>query len=159
MVITLITIWLFYAATNNSKPVLLIAAVWLLIQTFIALSGFYTRSDTVPPPFALLTIPPIVLIAVVFATRKGRRFVDNLNLNILTFLHTIRIFVELVLLNLAIHKLVPHLMTFAGRNFDILSGITAPLVFYFAFIKQKMGRKTLLVWNSDLSCIIAEYCN
>jgi len=52
-----------------------------------------------------------------------------------------------ILLNLSMQKLVPQLMTFEGRNFDIISGITAPLVYYFGFVKPKLGRKTLLVWN------------
>jgi hypothetical protein len=42
---------------------------------------------------------------------------------------------------------MPQLMTIEGRNFDILSGLTAPVVYYFAFVKNKLGAKTLLAWN------------
>ena len=38
-------------------------------------------------------------------------------------------------------------MTFEGRNFDILAGLTAPLVYYFGFIKPRLSRKTMLAWN------------
>ncbi len=38
-------------------------------------------------------------------------------------------------------------MTFEGRNFDILSGLTAPFIFYFVFIKKTFGRRILLIWN------------
>jgi cytochrome c biogenesis factor len=38
-------------------------------------------------------------------------------------------------------------MTFEGRNFDILSGISAPFIAYFGFNKRTLSRKTLLVWN------------
>jgi hypothetical protein len=38
-------------------------------------------------------------------------------------------------------------MTFEGRNFDILSGLTAPVIFYFSFIKKKFHRKIFLIWN------------
>ena len=75
----------------------------------------------------------------------------------LTLLHTIRIFVELVLFDLSVHKLVPQLMTFEGRNFDIISGITAPFIFYFGFIKHRFGRKILLAWNFICLAIINEY--
>src|SRR4029078_4529517 len=44
-------------------------------------------------------------------------------------------------------KLVPSLMTFEGRNLDILSGITAPLVYYFGFVRKQMGRSLILIWN------------
>lgn len=38
-------------------------------------------------------------------------------------------------------------MTFEGRNFDILSGISAPFIYYFGFIKYKLSNKILLAWN------------
>jgi hypothetical protein len=38
-------------------------------------------------------------------------------------------------------------MTFEGRNFDILSGLSAPVVYYFAFIRKQMNGKLLLIWN------------
>ena len=38
-------------------------------------------------------------------------------------------------------------MTFEGRNFDILAGITAPIMYYLVFVKQSMSKKTLLFWN------------
>lgn len=145
--ITLTTVWMFYKATNHSKLFLLIAVAWLLLQAFAGLSGFYKTSNILPPRFALLAIPPLVFIAIVFATAKGRKFVDSMNIKTLTLLHTIRIPVELVLLALSVYKLVPQLMTFEGRNFDIISGITAPFIVYFGFMKPKLGRKTLLVWN------------
>ena len=39
-------------------------------------------------------------------------------------------------------------MTFAGRNFDILSGITAPIVYFVCFKNSQLkNRRLLLVWN------------
>ena len=55
--------------------------------------------------------------------------------------------VELVLFWLFIHKAVPQLMTFEGRNFDIIAGITAPIIAYFSFTKKMIGRKIILLWN------------
>lgn len=37
-------------------------------------------------------------------------------------------------------------MTFKGRNFDIIMGITAPIVGLLLLI-QKLNKKALLVWN------------
>ena len=147
MLVALITVWALYEATNRSITLLIIAAVWLLFQAFLSLSGFYQITNTIPPRFALLGLPPLALIIGIFATAKGRRFVDSLNLKKLTFLHTIRILVEMMLLNLSVHKLVPQLMTFEGRNFDIISGVTAPFMFYLVFVKRVFGRRVLLVWN------------
>jgi hypothetical protein len=38
-------------------------------------------------------------------------------------------------------------MTFEGRNLDILSGLSAPLIYYFAFVKKKINSKMVLLWN------------
>lgn len=38
-------------------------------------------------------------------------------------------------------------MTFEGRNFDILSGLTAPIIFYFGFVTKQLDRKVILIWN------------
>ena len=38
-------------------------------------------------------------------------------------------------------------MTFEGRNFDIVSGLTAPLVYYVGFVKTKLSKTFLLGWN------------
>jgi hypothetical protein len=84
-----------------------------------------------------LVLPPLLGIAGLFMSPKGRKFIDGLDLKSLTILHTIRIPVELVLFFLFTYKAVPELMTFEGRNFDILSGITAPVIFYFAFIRKQ----------------------
>jgi hypothetical protein len=55
--------------------------------------------------------------------------------------------VEIVLLWLYQHGQVPQLMTFEGRNFDILSGLTAPLVAWLTFRGGRMNRSLLILWN------------
>jgi len=55
--------------------------------------------------------------------------------------------VELVLWWLMLYGKVPELMTFEGRNFDIIAGITAPIVAYFCFTRKAWNIKVALVWN------------
>ena len=88
-----------------------------------------------------------MVIISLFATTKGRQYLNNLDQKSLTILHIVRIPIELVLFWLFIHKTVPQLMTFEGRNLDILSGLTAPVIFYFAYIRKQLDRKLLLIWN------------
>lgn len=144
---TILTVGLFYKATNNSRKTLIILLSWLALQTFIGLSGFYTVTNTAPPRFLLLIMPPLLVIIGLFSTSKGRQYIDSLDAKTLTLLHTIRIAVEIVLFWLFVNKKVPELMTFEGRNFDILSGLTAPIIFYFGFIKNRLDRKIILIWN------------
>lgn len=144
---TILTVGLFYKATNKSKATLLIILSWLVLQTLIGLSGFYNVTDTIPPRFLLLVFPPILLIIGLFITSKGRQYIDSLDTKTLTILHSVRIPVEIVLFWLFVNKTVPELMTFEGRNFDILSGLTSPLIFYFGYIKKQLNRKIILTWN------------
>jgi hypothetical protein len=100
-----------------------------------------------PPRFALLVAPPVITIILIFITKRGRAFIDMLSLEYLTWLHIVRIPVELTLYGLFTYKAVPELMTFAGRNFDIISGITAPFIAYFGFRKKILSRKVILAWS------------
>ncbi len=144
---TLLTIVRFYKAANRSKITLLVIVCWLVFQSFLAISGFYLTTDAVPPRFLFLLFPPLILILGLFASGSGRAFIDQVDLKTLTILHVIRVPVEIVLLLLFIHKTVPELMTFEGRNFDILSGLSAPIVYYFGFIRKIISRKIIIVWN------------
>lgn len=144
---TLLTVWVFYKASNNSATTLIILITWLALQAAVGLSGFYTTTDAIPPRFFLLPIPPLLAILFLFVTKKGKRYVDGLDAKMLTILHTIRIPVELVLFWLFLDGAVPQLMTFEGRNFDIISGVTAPLVFYFGYLIRSLDKRIILLWN------------
>jgi len=144
---TLLTLLLLYKATNYSKPVIVITLIWLAIQAIISLTGFYTVTSVMPPRFGLLLIPPIIFIVMMFFMRRGRLAIDGFNPKLLTLLHIVRIPVELCLYWLFLNKTVPGIMTFEGRNFDIICGITAPLVYYFRYVKNTLGRTALIAWN------------
>jgi len=96
------------------------------------------------PTYLLITF---ILIIILFNTTKGQSFIDSLDLKTLTLLHTVRIPVEFCLLWLFLAGHIPKLMTFEGRNFDIIAGITAPIVFFFYFIKNKISSNALRLWN------------
>lgn len=145
--ITLLTVGLFYKATNRSILSLVILLTWLVIQAVIALTNFYTVTDTIPPRFLLLVMPPILFIILLFATNKGRIFIDSLDIKALTLLHIVRVPVEIVLFWLFIYKMIPELMTFEGRNFDVISGISAPLIYYFGFVQKQLSNKIIIIWN------------
>ena len=125
----------------------MILLVWLFIQALVALTGFYQDTSVLPPRFLLAIGPPLVLIALLFLTRRGRQFIESLNLETLTLLHIIRVPVEIVLFWLFLHKGIPEVMTFEGRNLDIISGITAPVIYYLGFVSGKLWPRTILAWN------------
>jgi hypothetical protein len=144
---TLLTLVFFWRASHYSKWVLGLSLAWLGLQGALGGSGFYTDTAAMPPRFLLLFPPTLVVMILLFATMRGRAWIDGLDLRMLTLLHVVRIPVEMVLFWLSVQLVIPGVMTFDGRNFDIISGITAPMVWYWGFVKGKLGRRTMLVWH------------
>ncbi|MEP6595025.1 MAG: hypothetical protein ABJA71_03720 [Ginsengibacter sp.] len=150
---TILTAIFFIAAireNNSTRTVVLVSVIicgWLVIHAILALKNFYAVTDSIPPRFTLLTLPPFLIIIILFITNSGRRFIDSLSLKLLTQLHVVRIFVEIILFWLFLYKFIPRLMTFEGRNFDILAGLSAPLVAYLGFTKNTLGKKFMFAWN------------
>ncbi|WP_072008498.1 hypothetical protein [Hymenobacter sp. IS2118] len=147
IITTLLAVGLFGWAAGWPGRALVLLAGWLLVQGGLAYSGFYTHPVGWPPRFTLLLLPPVGLLAALFCTPRGRVWLGQLRLDRLTLLHVVRIPVELVLLGLYKADTVPQLMTFEGRNFDILAGLTAPVVYWVAFRQRRLGRRGLLLWN------------
>ena len=119
----------------------------MIVQSIVSLTGFYTDTDDTPPKFVLLLAPPVLFIGFLFASRQGRKYIDGLSSRFLVLLHVIRFPVEVILFFLFIHHGIPKLMTFEGVNFDILSGLTAPVIYYFGFVKKKLPATVILLWN------------
>lgn len=138
---------IFYKASHNSKSFLFIALIWIFVLSFLSLSDHYTLTKSLLPIFPLLTIPPTIFVVVLFFTRRGKEFINNLNIKTLMILHFLRILIELVLFSLAAYSVIPKSLTFEGRNFDILVGLTAPAIYYFGFVKIKLNKPVILIWN------------
>ena len=139
--------WLFAKATRYNRSFVVLILLWIGLQSGLALLGFYEVVNPIPPRFPLLVVPPALAIIALFFTTKGRAFLDGLDMRTLTLFHVIRVPVELVLYWLFMAKAVPELMTFAGQNFDIISGLSAPIVYYVGFANNRINRPLLLGWN------------
>lgn len=141
---------------GKKLPLVLLGIVgWLALKAFLGYQGFYLINPlSKPPRFALVLLPPILIFSWAFFTKKGLAFVDSLPLLPITYMSVVRIPVEFCLYWLFLGKAVPELMTFAGRNFDILAGITAPFVAYFGFQKKQWNKQVLLIWNILGLCLL-----
>lgn len=155
---TIATLLLFIWTIKNANseqtrkiatPTFIGLTIWLAIQAFLTLKNIYNSdTNTFPPKIILTGILPIILtIVLLFATSKGRQFIDSLPLKNLTYLNIVRIPVEIILFWLFLNKAIPELMTFEGRNFDIIAGVSAPIIAYFGITKTKLNRQTILIWN------------
>lgn len=143
----LLTLGWFYAACR-SKVFLLLACIWIILQSVLGLNGVYDDPEFMPPKLLLFgLLPTLIIIVVVFATAKGKAFINDINLKTMTYFHSIRIPVEIVLTLLFMEGLVSRYMTWEGTNFDILSGASAAIVAFIAFRQQPPKTKLLIGWN------------
>jgi hypothetical protein len=120
---------------------------WMALQATLALRGFYVEDAAASPRFLLGITPPLTAIGVLFAWRRSREVLDRMPLTSLTYIHSVRLFVELVVYALFLYGFTPRLMTFLGKNPDILIGLTAPIVGYLCFTRKSVSPRAALVWH------------
>ncbi|MDJ1494308.1 hypothetical protein QNI19_15295 [Cytophagaceae bacterium DM2B3-1] len=152
VIITVLTVFVFYKAAGQSRITLFVILSWLILQMLVSYTGFYTNTEAIPPRSIFFLAPPLLCIFILSITPSGKSFLSQLDIKTLTLLHSIRIPVELVLFWLFSYKVIPEVMTFEGRNLDILSGLSAPFIYYFGFVRQQLNRTVLLVWN--ILCLV-----
>jgi len=140
------TVILFYYSNGKPKLLTLLLILWSTIHSLLAFNGFYENTIVTPPRFALVLIPSVFVIIFGLLSKRKEWFLRARETSISTFLHTVRLPVEIVLYGLFINEMVPELMTFEGRNYDIIMGITAPII-GILFLRGSIGRKSLLIWN------------
>lgn len=136
---------MLFKAFNAPKFMWFLALFWLPVQISLSASGFYLDTSSLPPRLAFAIGPPFIFI-VYLAVFRRKMLVEISSLKHLIWLHTIRIAVELSLYHQYQMGEIPKLMTFEGSNPDILSGITAPLV-WLAYRKGMIEKRGLLLWN------------
>jgi len=142
----LLTLVFFYFSNGKPKGITLLIILWSIMQSIISYMGFYQVTDSMPPRFGLVLIPTTVLILYGLLPKQQKWINAHRAMNISPFLHGVRLPVEIVLFALYNHEMVPELMTFEGRNYDILMGLTAPIIGGL-FLKKKLSKSVLLLWN------------
>lgn len=117
--------------------------LWAVAVSIGSFTGFTQRFELFPLNLAPVLLVPLVTILFITFSETTRQLLKNIPIQVLTKLQVFRVFVEILLWMLFVQNLLPVQMTFEGRNFDILAGLTAPLVAYYF----SGNRKVLLFWN------------
>ena len=87
------------------------------------------------------------MVIVFLITPSLRKVITEFRLEDLILISVVRIPVEIMLHQLFEAKLVPQDMTYSGMNWDILSGLTAPLMIWIARKNFLWTRQVLIVWH------------
>lgn len=117
--------------------------LWASAVSVASLTGFTTNFDIFPINAMPLLLFPLLTTIILLFTDDMKTLVVYLNIKVITQLQVFRVFVEIILWALFIQNLLPEQMTFEGRNFDILAGITALIAARFA----PHNKGALIAWN------------
>lgn len=142
----ILTIVFFYFSNGKPNRLLGVLILWSILNSVLASNGFYVNVTAIPPRFALILVPTTLIIIYGLLPKQQAWFVRVRDTRTSTFLHSIRLPMEIVLFYLFVNKMIPELMTFEGRNYDIVMGITAPVI-ALLILKNKIGWLGLFIWN------------
>lgn len=119
---------------------------WLGLTGALAAAGALGDFAALPPGITPVVVGGNLAAAVVAASALGRRLALQVPLAGLIGFQVFRVGVEICLALLYHGGVVPEQMTFEGRNWDILVGLSAlPLAWLAA--RGRLPRPALLAWN------------
>ena len=124
----------------------IIAALWMGVTWAAAASGILRRWDDTPPPFGLFVVGIVLVALVVVRGHYGWRLAVGLPIWTLVAIQGFRLPLELAMHETYERGIMPVQMSYSGRNFDILTGISA-LLLAWALARGRAGRTLVLLWN------------
>jgi hypothetical protein len=142
------------AAPRGLGYTALCAAAWLGFTAALAASGWLGAFDARPPHFFAVMAPTALGTLALAASPLGARLAERVGWAGLLGFQVFRLPVEWVLASLAAAGVAPPQMTFHGWNFDVLTGLSAPLVAWLA-ASGRLGPRAILAWNAAGLALLA----
>ena len=129
------------------RPLLAILFAYIAIPGHLARTGALRGWDATPPTPLLLVAGLSVLTGLIVFSAVGARLADGIPLPAIVLLQSFRIAVEWLLHRLYLEGGVPVQMTWSGRNFDIVSGVTGLILGLVLLRGVRVPRAVVLGWN------------
>lgn len=136
-------------STAPIRAAALAAAAWLGLTAALAQSGLLADWGARPPRVGWLPLGAMVLLMGSSLSPYARRLIVHTPATWPLALQSFRVIVELILFWQWQDGRAPIQVTFEGRNFDMLAGLTAPII---AAVVARQGLRAwvipaVLVWN------------
>jgi hypothetical protein len=122
-------------------------AIWLGVLAVLAGQGYFLNFNSLPPRLALALLLPLVVGLLMLPTHGTRHFLAVTPPERLVYLQAFRILMEIILWALYTQGRAPGLITFEGRNVDILIGLTAIPVGWMVVERRAWPDWVAVVWN------------
>jgi len=134
---------------RNSTPTVIFTfmIVWLFVIALLTYQGVFEDTESFPPRVFIAVGLTVFAIITLLVSKGSREFILKMPITTLTYLHIVRVPVEIVLWWLAVRQVMPMEMTFEGSNFDILTGVTAPFAAVFLVGMRSKSTFAAVIWN------------
>jgi hypothetical protein len=123
-----------------------VLALWLAYTGVSAAKGLLLDADAFPPPMTRILVPGLALTLAAAFSGFGARLAKHLGYAALVGFQAFRAPLQGLLWWFHRQGRLPVQMTFEGRNWDILTGLSA-LILAALLARGKAGRKAVLLWN------------
>lgn len=127
---------------------------WMVLFAVLAEKGVLADFERRPPPIALAMLSFLASGLALGLSRVGETFARGLPIAWLVGAQAFRLPLELVMHQAALEGVMPREMSFAGYNFDIVTGVTAIPVAWLA-ARGRASRGLLYAWNVLGSVLLA----
>lgn len=125
------------------RRVVTVLIIWTLFISILALSGFLADFSAFPPRIMLVLVVPLITLILLTFSKTTTELLAYVPSKAIVALQVFRVFVEIILWMAFLQNLLPVQMTFEGRNFDVIAGLTAPVAAYFL----ARNKSALILWN------------
>lgn len=124
---------------------------WMVLLCLLASAGAFSNFGRLPPPLMPALLPPLLAALLLTFHPASQPLIQKLSPAFLIGFQSFRVPVELFLWLLFFTGDIPLQMTFEGRNWDILTGLSAAGLGLWLWKRQKQGqglpKAVLLIWN------------
>ncbi len=121
--------------------------VVLFVTAVLSFTGFLSVYDAAIPRLPVILFFEIGIIISLFIFKKSKEFIQKMPISTLTYIHIVKVPVELVLWWLYKANIIDPILTFEGNNFDIIAGISAPFAAIFLIGLRSKSIISAIIWN------------
>lgn len=123
---------------------------WLVFIYIWSRFGVFKNFELFPINVAPVILIPLIIILLFTLSKTTKEILLHIPHENLIWLQSFRFYVEVLLWALYASALLPIQMTFEGRNFDVITGVTAVLLTMRVsgfMLLNKLSRPLLILWN------------
>ncbi|MDN5200037.1 hypothetical protein QQ008_01660 [Fulvivirgaceae bacterium BMA10] len=136
---------------QKNRMILFVGVIvsWMTFISIASFRGFFRDFNELPPKFLIILVVPLVIFIVTITvfSKPVNHLLHQISYGWLTIIQSFRIVVEILLWGLFVNGTIPIQLTFEGTNFDILVGLTAPVVYFMIKKNEGSGKTLLYIWN------------